>query len=429
MARRSSLLMGRLRCWMYAPGMVYAVGEALFGMSGRRKAPGPRDLSDARRILVLRLDGIGDVVLTSPFLRQLRKATPRAKITLLVQPFVRNLMEQCPYVDEVLVFDPRAPRFCRPLWQHWRALNLAFHELLPRHFDLAIHPRWDTDRSHATFLAYFSGAPRRAGCSEAVRGLQGQQENKGWDRLLTDVLQDVGAKHEVEHNAAMLRFLGAVGGERTLEVWLSDADRSAAAAKWRYHGVRQDDVVVVLGLGAGERKRMWPLDRFLETAAWMQREYGAVILLAGGADESSIAEDFTRSISAKVVNAAGCTTLRETAALFERATLYIGNDTGAMHMAAAVGAKVVEISCHPQDGAAAHANSPVRFGPLGVPHRIVRPGLASFPCVESCQATEPHCILGVDVTAVKQAVQELLAEPSQPQESAQVADYQDFQRR
>ena len=391
--------------------MVHAAGEVLFRLFGRREASNRVSLSQARRVLVVRLDGIGDVVLTSPFLRQLRQAAPLAKITLLVQPFVLNLVERCPYVDEALTFDPRAPRFLRPLWQHARALSLAFRELLPRHFDWAIHPRWDADRSHASFVAYFSGAARRAGYSESVRRGSARMENRGWDVLLTDACLYGEFKHEVEHNAALLRSLGASAGDNTSELWPDDTDWSAAETMWRHHSVYKRDVVIALGLG-GEPKRQWPLNNFLQVADSLHREFDATILIAGGASEIALAEQFKKRSRAKTVIAAGFTTLRETAALLHRANLYIGNDTGAMHMAAAAGVKVVEISCHPQSGARTHSNSPLRFGPVGVEHRILQPKTALPPCAEGCAAHEPHCIRAIEPADVLAAARELLTEAS-----------------
>jgi heptosyltransferase-2 len=83
-----------------------------------------------------------------------------------------------------------------------------------------------------------------------------------------------------------------------------------------------------------------------------------------------------------------------------------------MHLAAAVGVPVVEISCHPQSGWLSHANSPARFAPWGVPNRIVQPARATPPCTDQCSAKEPHCICGVSVEDVQHAIITLLAQRS-----------------
>jgi ADP-heptose:LPS heptosyltransferase len=90
--------------------------------------------------------------------------------------------------------------------------------------------------------------------------------------------------------------------------------------------------------------------------------------------------------------------------------MYIGNDTGPMHIAAAAGVAVVAVFCHPIGGDALSAYSPARFAPVGVPSRIVRPATATPPCTSACVANEPHCITAVTVDEVLAAVWELREE-------------------
>src|SRR5512141_888224 len=117
-------------------------------------------------MLVVRLDEIGDVVLMSAFLRELRRNASDASITLVVKPGTRELVERCPYVNEVLPFDWGASGRMATLRLRARAAAMARKELWPRRFDLALHPRWDADYYQASFLTYFSGAATRVGYSE-----------------------------------------------------------------------------------------------------------------------------------------------------------------------------------------------------------------------------------------------------------------------
>src|SRR5262245_1886523 len=150
-------------------------------------------VQDARSILVVRLDTIGDLVLTSPFLRELRRSNPHAWITLVVDARFVNLVELCPVVNEVLTFEPRR-RFGK-LELHIRALGLARRHLWQRQFDLALLPRWDTDHYHSAFVAYFSGALCRVGYSENV-ALWKRHYERGLDILFTLILDYLNAKHE-----------------------------------------------------------------------------------------------------------------------------------------------------------------------------------------------------------------------------------------
>lgn len=266
--------------WLTSPPLALLLCEPLFLLMGMRPKLRQEKLQAAKRILVIRLDEIGDVVLTSPLLRELRRNAPQAWITLVVNPQLLNLVERCPYVDEVLTFDWRAGEFT-PLRRHARASRLAATRLWRRRFDIAIIPRWGTDHYHATFLAYFSGALRRVGHSERVCASK-RKINAGFDSMLTDILTEGSAKHRVENNLDVVRFLGGELGDARLEVWLDEEDRSFAAEVFARHGVKGDEPVFALAPGAGAPKRCWPIERFVELGRLILREYNPKLVIVGG---------------------------------------------------------------------------------------------------------------------------------------------------
>jgi heptosyltransferase-2 len=394
--------------WLATPQAAHVIGEPLFWLLGMRRKGREIDLSQVKRLLVVRLDEIGDVVLTTPFLGELRRNLPDAWITLVVKPQAYNLVELCPYVNEVLTYDWRVNGRFTNLRRHWRALRLAWRHLWRRRFDLAILPRWDTDGYHGTFVLYFSGASWRVGYSETVNDHK-RRANKGFNRLLTHPLQDSNLKHEVEHNLDVIRFLGGQVQDDRLELWLGKKDKGIAEQFLKDHQVEPDELLVGLAPGAGAPKRMWPIKRFAELGSWLRNAYGARLLIVGGPGEEPLGEELERALGASVVNAVGRTTLRQAAALLQHCQLFVGNDAGPMHMAAAVGVPVVELSCHPELGSPYSASSPLRFGPWGVSHTVVQPQTSRPPCVDECIADHPHCILGITVDQVKEAVTEGLA--------------------
>src|SRR5271157_5620018 len=136
---------------MTTPQLARAVGSPLYFLAGRRAHKGI-SLKSARAILVVRLGEIGDTVLTTPFLRELRRNAPGGWITLVVKPEAFNLVELCPYVNEVVTFDWPVSGQAGTLKGHARALALAATRLWKRRFDLALLPRWDVDYYHATYL-------------------------------------------------------------------------------------------------------------------------------------------------------------------------------------------------------------------------------------------------------------------------------------
>jgi len=201
----------------------------------------------------------GDVVLSMSVLRGLRQWLPAARITLVVKPQLVNLVERCPYVDEVLAFDPsRAGRIAgRP---YFRLLSFCNSQLWPRKFDLAVVPRFDWDRYYALPLCYASGAARRVGFA-ADRNLHARGDFF-FDEFLTQRIErEQGVKHEVLRNLDVLKFLGAPIADDKLELWTDAQDEQFAADFFKQHGAIGAPIVA-FGIGAAEAKRRWPIERF-----------------------------------------------------------------------------------------------------------------------------------------------------------------------
>jgi len=373
----------------------------------RRRALTDITLALVKSILIVRLDGIGDMVLTSPFLRELRRNAPGALITLIVKPETRNLVEFCPYVNEVLVFDWRD---FGPLSELWRLAGTAVfaRKHLRVRFDLAVLPRWGADFYQETFLAYFSGAPCRVAYSEFSNEPKARL-NRGYDRLLTRPLEGAGPKHQVEWNLDFLLSLGGNIVDKRLELWLTEDDRCFARQALAARAVREGEVLIAFAPGAGAKKRCWPVERWIELGRRLHCEFGPRIVLLGGKAEGDFGARIERELSGIAINLMGQLTLRQTGAILENCSLTVSNDSGPMHLAAAAGSGVVEISCHPRGGDPDHANSPVHFHPWGVPRDVLQPEPAAPSCSGSCTFCVPHCILGIEVATVQQAVRKLLA--------------------
>ena len=384
--------------WLTSPQTARMFGEPVFWLAGMRRKSKELDLSQVQRVLVVRLDEIGDMVLCFPLLRELRRLLPQARITLVVKPSVYNLVELCPYVDEILTYDWRVSDRFGVLRRHGRALTLACHHLLPRRFDLAILPRWDADRYHASYVVYFSGAPWRIAYSESVTARKGLI-NHGFDRLFTHVLRDNAIKHQVEHNLDIIRFLGRHEQNVGLEMWIGAEDEAFAESLLKDHAIGPQDMLIAFAPGAGWPGRQWPLVRFAELGRWLQAEHGARIVIVGGPGEEPLGLELQQTLGSSVVNACGKTTLRQMAALLGRCSLFVGNDAGPMHVAAATGVPVVALF-----GSGWYQ----RFAPWCKHYTIVRSQLPCSPCGEQCVYDRPWCMLGITVEQVKRAVVEQL---------------------
>ena len=389
-----------------SPRTAYLIGEPLFLAFGFRRNSFALSLGMVKRILVVRLDEIGDVVLLAPFLRELRHNAPYAWIGLVVKPAVFNLVELCPNVDQVLTFDLQTADCRWPrLTGHWRGLKFGWQHGWGRPIDLAISPRQTADAARGLFLMYFSGARWRAAFSEtATDGSTAsiKRENK----LLTHPFHCTGGQHEVEKSLEVLSHLGSRAKSSTLELWTSEQDQQFAADVFSKNNLTKVMNIIALGIGAGCPNRVWPADRFAELAKWLEQNLQARLIVIGGGSEIKAAELIQQSSHA--ISMTGKTTLRQTAAVLERCTLFIGNDSGPMHLAAAAGVPVVEISCHPRNGLLDHPRSPVRFSPWQVPTVILQPEHALGSCCGFCAASAPHCITQIQVENVTDAVITLL---------------------
>ena len=355
-----------------------------------------------KNVLVVKTDEIGDFVLATAFLRELRLMFANARITLVVNRAVSNLAELCPYVNEIITYNQSIPRSMRPFILPWRALSLGYRTLRQKHFDMALAPRWDTDGYYSAYLAYFSRAKRRVGYAETVNPRK-RIMNSGFDLMFTEVLHDEMPKHEVERNLEFIHYLGGKPSSDALELWTDSSDEAFAE---RVLANISTKMLVAFCPGAGSADRQWPQDRFIELGRWLKNNHDSSFIIVGGCSDKPLGKDIKDALGQEIIDLTGQTTLRQTVALLRRCHLYVGNDTGSMHLAAAVGVPIVEISCFPVDGPHWHWNSPLRFGPWKVPHRIVQTRKNSI-MPEAVRGKRSNSIREISVEQVQDAIHEL----------------------
>ncbi|MCL5287186.1 MAG: glycosyltransferase family 9 protein [Acidobacteria bacterium] len=398
-----------------SPHSARAAGAPLYRLAGRAEKEKEIDVSRMRRVLVLRLDEIGDMVLMSAFLRELRRnLSADARVTLVVKPATFNLVEQCPYVNEVLTFDWAVRGRLASVRLHGRALRFAKQHLWKQRFDLAILPRWDADYYHASFLTYFSGAALRLAYSEKVNERK-EHLNANYDRLFTHLIYHAAEIHEVEHNLEVLRFLGGTVQSERLEVWVTEEDHEFAEATLRKPELREADPLIAYGPSGGNSVlKQWPAQHFIALGRELRTEWNARFVILGGPGEAALGKEITEGIGREVAcNLAGRTTLRQMAALLRRCRLFVGNDAGPMHIAAAAGTRVVALfgsSC-------TH-----RFRPWGDGHVVVTRELDCRPCAQpehrdrcaQCIYERPLCLHDLSVGTVRDAVRAAMAQQSRP---------------
>ena len=324
-----------------------------------------------KRILVVKLADLGDLLTATPALRGLRNGHPTAHIAALVTPSSAAILRGSTAVDELIPFDKA--RFDRPVDAagslpaavalvrrlragRWDAVALFHHLTTP--FGIAKY----------ALLCLGSGAPTRAGLDNG----------RGW--FLTRAARDdgFGARHEVDYWLSVATTLGGRNEHPRLELTLADADRAwARGALGRLGSEGAGWAMIHPGSGAFSLARRWPAERFGAVADGLAEEHGLrpIILHGPAPGEQEVAERVARAACRPVELLGPTPSPNALAALLERARLFVGNDSGIMHLAAAVETPVVAVFGPSND----RAWGP--YPPQAPRHAVVREALACAPCI------------------------------------------------
>lgn len=370
------------------------LGRGLFGLArlaGARPGPRPEQPAD---VLVLRLDRLGDLVMSLPALQDLREALPAARIRLAVGRWNDEIARSAP-VDEVLSWSaPWAGRASEGS-ETFAALAGKARALAAAPPDLAIDLQGDV---RASLLMWLTRARRRVGYA-----------NTGGRYLLTDVVPLDETVSWVEQNrSAVARALGRAPGAARPDPIGAD-DRAFARRLLETLALEGRRPLVGVHPSGGRAIKQWPVQRWSELSARLQREFGATVLVTGSAADAPLAAALVRGLPDRAIDLTGKLGVRETLAVLERLDLFLSPDTGPMHMACAVGTPSLSVF-GPSD--------PARyFSGSGPRHAVVRAELWCSPCnlirrppAECAGAPVPECLDRVAVEDVYREAARLLRE-------------------
>jgi lipopolysaccharide heptosyltransferase I len=276
------------------------------------------------RILIVRLTAIGDVVHGIPVLCALREALPNAFIGWITEGTAGDVLEGHPALDELI----RVPR---RYWKSLREIRQMRERLRELKFDITLDLQC---LSKSAITAWLSGAKRRIGKS----GEHGRELS----RVFNNELVEAGGTHVIEHYLSMLRALGIESPEVRF-----DLPERAADAQLIDSFLRESSLVgqqfAILNPGAGWPSKMWPAQRYGELAQHLFRAHGVRSVAAWGTPaEVPMAEAIVAASDGHAVMAPP-TSMLQLGALCRRAALFVGSDTGPMHLAAAVGTPTVSM--------------------------------------------------------------------------------------
>jgi ADP-heptose:LPS heptosyltransferase len=368
------------------------------GYAGRLAANPPDGV--ARSVLIIRADAIGDFVLFMPALKELCRTFAGAKITLLVSQESEALAKRFSHVDEVISLSRR--RYRRSLLYRLRLIR----QLRQRQFSVAINPIYSREPSTDELL-YCCGAQERIACSGDVNNISPSAKRRNDSYCTRIITSSDGIITEVERNREFVEQLTSrkLSLEDSLpRIRLSDAQMGEARQLLLREGVDPElERLVVIFPGASNEIRMWPAEHFAVLASRISETYKARILICGAPSDRETQEAVAARVSAPVVRLAGRTDLLHLAAILNYSALYIGNESGPLHVAAAVGTPTLCILGGGHFG---------RFYPYGDPqrHRVVFEELECFQCNWLCPYEVSRCIHEITVEKAWRAVREMFEE-------------------
>ncbi len=376
----------------YSPRQMYTVLEEKYQLYGYRQTVGNQE-----KILIISLNAIGDNILYSAFVRELRRNYPQSYIVMVVTPLVYNLMEHCPYINKLLTLAYKPYETFADYFS--RFVEFCCQELLPQRFTTSFCVQWSDDKRPMNLLAYLSGAQRRIGISD--NSLLAYNENfrliDQWEYLLTDpVTTPIEMVHEAERALYVLEAMGEKIENKATELWLDATDKYNAA---QLRGIEKE--YIVLGVGAGAPNRKYPLVKWLAAMTAIYQKYKIPFVICGGGSEAGDGAYLAEKMpSGSVVNVVGRANLRETAALIDDAYCYLGNVTGAMHMAAALKTPLITLYREAKERALAPAgvfSESTRFAPWQAKAVVLQPDIAKDECLHTvtyggCREEHAHCI-------------------------------------
>jgi heptosyltransferase II len=339
------------------------------------------------KILIRATNWVGDAIVALPAIRAIHNC-PDAKISILARSYVADIYRDQNVADELIIYDHRG-KHAGISGRERLATELRSHT-----FDVAILLQNAFD---AAWLAWRAGIPQRIGYARDGRSL-----------LLSEAVPvpkpgEIPA-HEKFYYLELLRRAGwidSIPDEPFIKLQVNDARRVRAADQLASAGIRPHGVRIAIGAGASYGSaKCWPPSRFAELANQLQAQWDADVILFGAAGETDVSSAIASYMKRAPIDLTGKTSIADFPALLSQCHVFIGNDSGAMHVAAAVGLPAVAIF-GPTD--------PFGTAPVTPRHTIVRQQPYCSPCFLRRCPIDHRCMTRITASEVEAAADPWLA--------------------
>jgi lipopolysaccharide heptosyltransferase I len=358
----------------------------------------PGETVDYRKILIIRLSAAGDVIRTLPAVKALREHEPSSHITWVVEELSKTLLESQPEIDEVMVFPRKrwtgGMRSPLRIWGTMGEVRRFIKQLRNRKFDIVFDFHGGLKSG---LISYLTRAPKRIGFD--------RKWSKEWNFLFSNVRvklppEKIKKLNRFEQNLALLRGMGLEVKEVKIGLSIPSGDQEVVGLFFKNLAtpVKRPLVAIHPGTSQKTRYKRWMLDRYAQLSDRLVRELGATVLFSWGPDELDWVKAIQKEMKERSITGPQTESLTRLGEVFRHCDLYVGGDTGPMHVASMMGIPVVAIF---------GPTLPEVHAPFGR-HRMVRKDVGCSPCrnQRSCEALT--CLKAVTVEDVFEAVEDLL---------------------
>jgi heptosyltransferase-2 len=345
-----------------------------------------------KKVLVIRTDAIGDIILTTPLVKAAKTCLPRASLTFLVSDECRDLIKGVPGCDRVIGYRPR--RGLAGLVSWWEMARILRKE----GYDLVL--ALPHGSLNIAAWARFTGANQRVG-----------YRSRGFGWLFSHTLPDERGekvKHEVENCLELLRFVGLAPDESSKPLYVNLDPKVKKSVK-RYLSEKGIEAgkerIVLIHPGSRTTWVRWPPERFAQVADRLQARRDVRTVIVGGPGEEPVSDSVTGRMKSPALDLTGRLSLVELAALASISRLFIGHSTGSMHLAAATGIPVVAIF-----GPTSPTDHIERWRPYSAEGVVVSKAVCPQACVPK-YCPNLDCMAAVQVDDVLEKVEQSLTRP------------------
>jgi len=338
---------------------------------------------EINRIIVRATNWVGDMVMSLPALEAIRDNFPQSQITVLAKPWVEDMLRSHPAVDRIITLN-KGQGFISDIFE----ILSVVQEIRRSKFDLAVLFQ---NAFEAALLAFLGGVRYRVGYNTDARGI-----------LLTHPVKrdpEIMKRHQVEYYLAILSSMHWPAEKREPRLFIAENDQQKAETLLKQGGMGDKQILLGLCPGAiyGPAKR-WPAERFAAIGDRAAKTWQAGVILFGSAKEREICQQVAQNMEQPLLDLGGSTKLGEAVAVMQKCHFILTNDSGLMHVAAALGRPLAAIF---------GSTNPVTTGPASKKAVVIRSETDCAPCLKPVCPKDFRCMLDISTDEVWDKMQKL----------------------